>query len=94
MFIGRFTRQAVLEEKEVYDETKTRVACYMATATNEWTMVAWKNETRKEQTSLKREAEKAMRNVNAIVSFGEGSITIGEERYTERNVGWKKLKGF
>ena len=33
-----------------------------------------------------------MRNVNAIVSFGEESITIGEERYTECNVGWKKLK--
>ena len=26
--------------KEVYDETKTRVACYMATATNEWIMAA------------------------------------------------------
>ena len=33
-----------------------------------------------------------MRNVIAIVSFGEGSITIGEERYSEWNVGWKKLK--
>ena len=78
--------------KEVSDETKTRVGCYMATATNEWIMVAWKNEIRKEQTSLKREAEKAMRNVNAIVPFGEGSITIGEERYTEWNVEWKELK--
>ena len=55
-------------------------------------MVAWKNEIRKERTSLKREAEKAMRNVNAIASFGEGSIAIGEERYTEWNVGWQKLK--
>ena len=33
-----------------------------------------------------------MRHVNAIVSFGEGSITIGDVRHTEWNVGWKKLK--
>ena len=30
--------------KEVYDERKTRVACYMAAATNELIRVAWKNE--------------------------------------------------
>ena len=34
--------------KEVYDETKTRVAYYMATATNEWTRAAWRNESQKE----------------------------------------------
>ena len=41
--------------KEVYDETRTRVACYMATSTNEWIAAAWRNEIRKEQTSLKKE---------------------------------------
>ena len=40
--------------KEVYDETKTRVACYMATSTDEWVEVAWKNEMSREQASLKR----------------------------------------
>ena len=34
--------------KEVYDETKTRVAYYMATATNGWTRAAWRNESQKE----------------------------------------------
>ena len=28
--------------KYVYDKTKTRVACYMATATNEWIRKAWR----------------------------------------------------
>ena len=32
---------------EVYDETKTRVVCYMAAATNEWIRVAWRNEIQK-----------------------------------------------
>ena len=34
--------------KEVYDETKTRVACYIAAVTNEWVRVAWRNESQKE----------------------------------------------
>ena len=57
--------------KEVYDETKTRVACYMALSTNKWIQSAWKNETRKEQTLLKKEAERAMWSVNANVAFNE-----------------------
>ena len=78
--------------KEVYDETKTRIACYMALSTNKCIQSAWKNETRKEQTSLKKEAEKAMRSVNANVAFNKGSVTIDEERYTEWKAVWKKLK--
>ena len=77
--------------KEVYDETKTWVACYMATSINEWIRLAWRNEIRKEQTSLKKEAEKAMRGVDAVVSFDEGAVTIDEERTTEWKAGWKKI---
>ena len=69
--------------KKVYDETKTRVACYMASATNKWIRVAWRNESQKEQISLKKEAEKAMRKVEVTGSFDEGSLIIGEESYTE-----------
>ena len=64
--------------KEVYDKAKTRVACYMAAAANKWIKVAWKNESQKEQISLKKEEEKAMRKVEVTVSFDEGSIIIGE----------------
>ena len=78
--------------KEVYDETRTRVACYMATSTNEWIAAAWRNEMHKEQTSLKREAERIMRDVNTIVSFDEGSIAIGEEKCTDWKDEWKNLK--
>ena len=69
--------------KEVYNKTKTRVACYMAAATNEWIRVAWRNGSQKEQISLKQEAEKAMRMVEVTVSFDEGSVIIGKESYTE-----------
>ena len=75
--------------KEVYGETKTRVVCYMAAATNEWRRIAWRNEIRKEQISLKKEAEKAMRKVEVTVSFDEGSVIIGKESYTESKGAWK-----
>ncbi len=71
--------------KEVYDETKVRVACYVATSSNEWIKVAWRNEYLKEQTSLKREAEEAMQRVNARVEFNRGDIKIGNEGYSN----WK-----
>ena len=40
--------------KKAYEETKTRLACYMATETDQWLKVAWKNETIREYVSLKR----------------------------------------
>ena len=75
--------------KEAYDETKTRVACYMAAVTNKWIGEAWRNGSQKEQISLKK---KAMRKVGVTVSIGEGSVIIGKESYIEWKEGWKKLK--
>ena len=57
----------------------------MAAAANEWIRAAWRNESQKEQISMKKEAEKAMRKVEVTVSFDKGSVIIGEESYTE----WK-----
>ena len=78
--------------KEVYNETKNRVVLYMAAATNEWIRVAWRNESQKEQISLKKETEKTLRKAEETVSFEEGSVIIGEESYNEWKEGWKKLK--
>ena len=46
--------------KEACDETKARLSWYMAAAKNEWISATWRNETLKEQLSLKKEAEEAM----------------------------------
>ena len=35
--------------KEFYNETKARMACYMAAATKEWIRVTWGNESQKEK---------------------------------------------
>ena len=55
----------------------------MTAATNKWIRVAWRNESQKEQISLKKETEKEMRKVEVTVSFDEGSVITGKESYTE-----------
>ena len=64
----------------------------MAIATGEWIRVAWSNESQKQNISLKKEAEKAMRKIEMTVSFNEQSVIIGEVERRMNGVGWKKLK--
>ena len=64
----------------------------MATATDQWLRVAWKNKISKEHVSLKREAETTLRKVNANAVFGEGYIQIDQERFVDWKEVWKKLK--
>ena len=79
--------------KEVYDETKTKVTCYMAMSTDEGIKVAWKNGMSKEQTSLKRQAEAAMTlTLSILATFGEGYLKIDQERYVDWKEARKKLK--
>lgn len=61
----------------------------MDAATNKRIRVACRNESRKEQISLKIEAEKVIRKVEATVSFDERSAIIDKENYIEWREGWK-----
>ena len=40
--------------RDVYAETRTRVACYMCKSNNKWIPVAWQRETVKENNDLKK----------------------------------------
>ena len=71
--------------KEVYDETKVRVACYMDTSTNIWIKAAWAYEHGKEFTSIKREVEEVMKKIQEDVEFGIGSVRIGNVRTQQRS---------
>ena len=78
--------------REVYDETKTRVACYMAISTNEWIFVAFESDMQKKHTSLKREAETARRKVDAPLVFDHRAVIINENKQTEWKADWQTLK--
>ena len=73
--------------KDVYNETKVRVACYLSTSENEWLRVVWANEYDKEQTSLKKEAENILSDCGKDVKFERGYVEIESERVNE----WKKI---
>ena len=49
--------------REVYGETRLRVACYMVTSKNIWIKAAWRSETMKESNSIKGEAIGTMKAV-------------------------------
>ena len=66
--------------RDVYKETKLRVACYMAMSQSEWIQAAWERETEKEYTSIKREAQEAMIEVGMATDFEEGKVILEGER--------------
>ena len=78
--------------KDVYKQTRVRVACYLALSNNEWLRKAWDNEYDKDHLSLKSEAEDILKTCGKTVKFEKGYIQLDEERYDNWKVVWRKLK--
>ena len=78
--------------KDVYDNAKVRVACYMPTSTNIRINAAWEYNHGKEFTSIKRDAEEVMNKVLEDVEFGIGSVRIRSEHHKNWRAVWKTLK--
>ena len=55
--------------KELYEETKVRVACYMTHSESAWIKTARRRKFQKEGKSIKSEAEDALREVEENVRF-------------------------
>ena len=62
--------------RDVYQETRLRVACYMACSTNSWIRAAWRREMMKKENAIVTEAVKIMEDVGVRIPFEEGSISI------------------
>ena len=75
--------------KEVYDETKVWVACYMATSTNIWIKAAWEYEHEKEHTSIKREVEEMIKKVQEDMEFRIGGVRIRTENHENWRAVWE-----
>ena len=79
--------------RQVYKETKVRVATYMVCSTSRWIRIAWKREYNSEYKSLKREAEQALREVGVEVQFREEEIWKDSEKMEKEWAGcWAELK--
>ena len=69
--------------KDVYKQTRVRVACYLALSNNEWLRKAWDNEYDKDHLSLKSEAEDILKTCGKAVKFEKGYIQLDEESCME-----------
>ena len=88
-------RRGIKSMRDLYKETKVRVACYMTMSRSRWIEVAWRREQENEYCSVKREAEDALvlREVMEEVNFACGKIKLnGEQLQGTWKDAWKKLK--
>ena len=65
--------------RDVYQETRLRVACYMTCSTNSWIQAAWRRDMMKEENAIVMEAVKIMEDIGVRIQFEEGSISIDGE---------------
>jgi hypothetical protein len=81
--------------KDVYLETKVRVASYMVCSDSKWIKAAWKRELSREGSSLRREAETALSKLELNVRFYEDrAVMDGDDLPVSegyRTV-WKRLR--
>ena len=72
--------------KDIYKETRLRVACYMARSENKWISAAWRRNNTKEENSIVEKTMKTMEDVEVEIQFEEGNIWIDGEL---TDGGWK-----
>ena len=79
--------------KDIYKETRLRVACYMACSENKWISAAWRRENTKEEDFIVEEAMKTVEDVGVEIQFEGGSVWIdGELIDGGWKPSWKRLK--
>ena len=79
--------------KEVYEETRLRVGCYMLVPDNRWIKEAWKQESRKEFSSIKDEIILTMQTkVKTVQLEGEDTKLEGKILDREFKPIWKQVK--
>ena len=55
--------------RDIYKETRLRVACYLTSLENKWIKAAWRRENIKEENSIVEEAMKTMGDVEVEIQF-------------------------
>ena len=81
--------------RDVYKETRLRVACYMAKSNNQWIETAWTREVIKEDNAIVMESIKTMEEVGVRLRFKGRSIRLDDEVIDEAREwkpAWRKVK--
>ena len=86
-------RRGLKSLREVYEETRLRVGCYMFVSDNRWIKEAWKQEKRNECNSIKDEIILKMQTKGKTVQFeGEDMKLEGKILDREFKRIWKQVK--
>ena len=79
--------------RDVYKETRLRVACYMSKSTSQWIKAAWRREQLKEENAIIAECLTIMEEVEVRMRFEGGNIRLDDEVVeAEWKPTWKKVK--
>ena len=79
--------------RDVFVETRLRVACYMVKSSNKWIKAAWKRELLKETNSRKDDAIASMHAVGTVLDFEEDCILLDGERIEKDwKLTWRGIK--
>ena len=88
-----YLRRGIKLLKDIYKDTRLRVACYMACSKNKWISAAWRTENTKEENSIVEEAMKVMDNVGVEIQSERDNIWIdGQLIDGGWKPAWKRLK--
>ena len=66
--------------RNVYKETKVRVACYFTMSDCPWMRLTWAREVANEYCSVRREAEEVMKEIGHTLILGEDGIKLNGEQ--------------
>ena len=79
--------------RDVHEETKLRVACYMSKSENRWIQAAWSRETLKVENAVVTEARTTMEEVGMRLKFEDNAMQLnGEQIRKKREVNLEKGK--
>ena len=94
IYLKREYRERGLKSmRDVHEETRLRVACYMSKSENRWIQAAWSRETLKVENAVVTEARTTMEEVGMRLKFEDNAMQLnGEQIRKKREVNLEKGK--
>ena len=79
--------------RDVYKETRLRMACYMSKSENRWIQVPWKRETLKVENAAVTEALTTMEEESVRLKFDDNAIHLDGEQIKQKwKPTWERVK--
>ena len=85
IYLKREDRERGLKSmRDVHEETRLRVACYMSKSENRWIQAAWRRETSNVENAVVTEARTTMEEVGMGLKFEENAMQLDGEQIRKK----------